>query len=482
MPNSQAQPISLRNHANGVVLHSSVDEFLVPEGSVSFATNVHFDRIGGVKVRPGYSIVGSQISSGHPIVGLHQFTDEGTGTDDQLIAVCNTTAYYLGGGTWTSKRTGLTADADADFTNFVDQVFMVNGSDATTVWNGSAAGSFVSTGNALSAPVGKYIDNFRSRVWIGNIASYPSRVQYSSVADGSGGILWTGDDAGYVDIAPGDGEDITGIIKFINALLVFKKNFTYRIFSVNETDPDPKIFVGTHSHKSITLAKDGVYFHHPSGIYQMQSSGAAKEISRPISEALENMASSYYSKVSSWDDNDHVYFSIGDTMIEGESISNCVLRWTISTQVWTVYSYPSDFRVGAKYDDGNSISRVVGDDDGNVYTINSGSTDNGSAINYRLDTKSYTLSGLRSETKTVRKLTALHENLSGASFGWKNGSHSFNEIQPIGDLDSQESTFDNQDIKGTRIKFCLYGSTKDTDGLFQGVELLDWLNEGVLDY
>lgn len=478
MPENQS--VSLRNHSNGVILGSSVDEFLMPEGSVSFAVNFNFDRIGAVQVRPGSAIIDNQITSGHAIVGLHQFTDEGTGTDDQLIAVCDTVAYYLDSGAWTSKRTGLTADAEADFTNFVDEVFMVNGADATAVWDGGA-GSFSTSGNAASAPVGNFIDNFRSRVWIMNVSGHPSRVQYSSVADGSGNIAWTGDDAGYIDVSPGDGEDITGGIKFSNALLVFKKNYTYRIFSINETDPDPKIFVGTHSHKSITLAKDGVYFHHPSGIYRMRSTGAAEEISRPINSIIQSVSRSYYSSVSSWKDNDHVYFSLGDVTADGETISNCVARFTISTQVWTIYSYPYQFRVGTDYDDGSNILQVVGDSDGNVYTYNSGTSDNGTAIYYRLDTKAYTMSGLRSQRKTITKLSALHENLVGAQLGWKNGYHSFNEIQPIGELGEQESVFDNLDVEGNRIKFSVIGSSKEQSGVFQGLEVINWINEGVLD-
>lgn len=478
---SRNQPISLRNFANGVVLESSVDEFLVPEGSVSYVLNFNFDRMGSAAVRPGVTALGDQLTSSKVITGLHQFTDEGTGTNDQLLAVCGTKLEYLSGGSWTDKRTGLTDGANADFTNFVDQVFMVNGNEATAVWDGDPANSFVTTGNAASAPIGNFIENFRSRVWIANVSGNPSRVQYSSVADGSGNISWTSTDAGYVDIAPGDGEDITGAIKFSSALLVFKKNFTYRIFSVNETDPDPKIFVGTHSHKSITLAKDGVYFHHPSGIYRMASTGSAIEISRPIAAILDAVPRSYYSKVSSWKDNDHVYFSLGDITLEGETISNCVIRWTISTQVWTVYSYKNEFRVGCDYDDGSSIVQVVGDDDGNIYTFNSGSSDNGSPIYYRLDTKAYTLSGLRSETKTVKRLAVLHSELPEAQIGWKNGNHSFNEIQPIGELADQESVFSNQEIRGNRIKFSISGSTKLQSGVFQGIEILEWLNDGVLD-
>jgi hypothetical protein len=236
----QYPPIVLRDFHNALIQESVVSEFMLPEGTVSGVKNFHFDIIGKAKLREGVTIVGAQITDNKSIVGLHQFLDQGTGTDDKMIAVCGTVAYYLASGTWTSKRTGLTTDKKARFTNFVDLVFMVNGADAMNSWNGAAAGSFGTT-NCVDAPAASFIDNFRTRVWAANTAANPSRLYYSSVADVSGGILWTGDDSGYIDISPGDGEDITAIKKFSQFLLVFKNNYTYRVYSKNDTEPDPYI-------------------------------------------------------------------------------------------------------------------------------------------------------------------------------------------------------------------------------------------------
>ena len=108
----------------------------MPNGAVNEAINVHFDKMGSVQLRKGLTLLGNQISAGNTILGLHQFLDEGSGTNDQLIAVVDTVAYYLASGTWTSKRTGLTANKKARFTNFLDSVFMVNGTDAMNTWDG----------------------------------------------------------------------------------------------------------------------------------------------------------------------------------------------------------------------------------------------------------------------------------------------------------------------------------------------------------
>jgi hypothetical protein len=478
MENNQ-QPILIGNlGSSGVIMEGVVSDSLMPEGAISWAINVHFDRIGAATVRDGITIIGSQLVDNKSILGLHQFLDTGTGTNDRLIAGVDTTWKALVSGVWTNKRTGLTADKKARFTNFVDLVFGVNGTDAMNSWDGGA-GNFGTT-NCTSAPAAAFIDNFRTRVWAAKTSGNPSRLFYSTVADGSGAITW--DTATqYIDVAPGDGEDITGIKKFGTSLYVFKNSFVYRIFSINQTEPDPVITIGTYSQESVVVTKDGMYWHHPTGIYKLQKGGASPiEISRPINDIIKNITKANYTEVAGWSDSDHVYFSVGNISVYGLTITNCVIRWTISTETWTIFSYASTLLVGSSYDDGTTISVTVGDNDGNIHTFNSGTTDNGTAIMFELETGWKNLTGLRSERKTISKLVALNENMSGANLGWRNGKMHRQEIQPIGEITSQESVFPRLKIEGNRIKLSIRGNSSNGSSVFQGWEVLDWSNDGVI--
>lgn len=484
-------PLIKRVYNNGIVMDDNVvDEFIAPQGTVSLVVNCHFDKLGAVKVRPGTTRLGTaQIVNNKGIKGLYQFLDEGTGTNNQLIAVCDTAAYYLNSSSvWTSIRASLTTDKKARFASFLDSVFMVNNSEATAIWNGDTGGSFVTTGNALSAPIGKFVDVFKNRIFIANNNTNPSRITYSSVPS-SGTILWSGTDSSFIDISPGDGEDITAIKRFSKILWIFKENFMYPLYSINQTQPDPTIMVGTYSQESVTVAKDGMYWHHPSGIYRLRSGeGQPKEISKPIYGIIKNITLANYTEVASWYDNDHIMFSVGNvTLDNGLVISNCVLRWTISSETWTVYSYPSPYIVGAQYNNGTNIVRVVGDDDGYVYTYDSGQTDNGSSatngtpIFFHLETQFQSLSPLRSEQTTIRIISALHENASGTKFGYRADNDSVNEIKPIGTLSERtETIFTNQNIKNHRVKFVLTGTSIGTPWTFQGYEIIDWQNNGVV--
>lgn len=460
-------------------MENVVDESLMPVGAVNWAKNLHFDRIGATSVRDGITLLGTQIVDNHGIKGLHQFLDTGTGSDDKLLAVCNTSVYALSSGTWNAKRTGLTADTKARFTNFVDLVFMVNGVEAMQSWDGGA-GNF-STTNVADAPIATYIDNFRSRVWIAKTSSFPSRLFYSSVASITGTITWNVTTQ-YIDVAPGDGEDITGIKKFGTGLYVFKNSAVYRIFSINQSEPDPQISVGTYSQESVTVAKDGMYWHHPSGIYRLRKGETNPvEISRPIYDIIKNVTRANYSEVAAWNDDDHVYFSVGNVSVYGITVSNCVLRWTISTEIWTIYSYAQNLIVGNIYDNSSTIDRVVGDDDGNIYTFNSGNTDNGVAINYELETRWLNISGLRSENKTIKQIVAIHENMKGAKVGYRDGNKHRFEIEPVGtgELTDQESVFNSLSITGNRLKLSVRGISSNGSSVFQGFEITDWSNEGI---
>lgn len=476
------EPIIIRNiGSSGVILDAVVDEFLMPTGAVSWAVNGHFDRIGAFTTRLGITQLEEQISDNNSILGLHQFLDTGSGTNDRLIAAVSTKWSALVAGTWTDKRTGISA-AKARFTNFVDMVFGVNGVDAMASWDGGA-GNFVTNTNVTSAPAATYIENFRTRVWAARTTANPSRLYYSSIANASYAIVWTGGGGeGFIDIAPLDGEDISGLKKFGTALYVFKPSTVYRIFSISESEPDPVIFTGTYSQESINVAKDGMYWHHPTGIYRMRN-GETKpsEISRPVNDIIQAIPLSYYDDVSSWSDSDHVYFHIGTVSIYGITLANCVLRWTISTEVWTISAYASAFTVGATYNDGTTINLVVGDNDGNVHTFNSGTTDNGVPIFYSLETRWLAISGLRSEDKTIRRMIGLHENMQNTKVDWRNGSMGRNELQEVGLLAGQETTFKNLNIRGNRIKFSLSGVNVGAPAIFQGFEIIDWLNEGVTE-
>lgn len=461
---------------------SAVSKTLMPLEAVQESLNFDFDVIGCVRTRKGLTRLGNQIAAGTNIVGLYEFRDSGSGSNSQIIAVNGTVAYYLSGSTWTSKRTSLTSGAKARFTTFLDYVFMVNGNEATAIWDGAAGNSFVTTGNAASAPVGQFVENFRSRVWIAGNSTYPDRLYYSSLpsAVATPVITWDTTVTGgqWFDISPSDGENITALKRSKSTLLVFKQNHIYRVASINETEPDPKINVGTYSQESVVESDDGTYFHHSSGFYRY-SDGGVKRISQPIQDIVENITLANYSNITGWleTDGNHICWSVGNVTYKGVTYNNLVVRYTISSQVWTHRSYPYQIRFSSRYNDGSNLYMVVGDSDGNVLKVNTGNTDNGTNIIYSLITRPYTLDGFLSTRKNISKMNAIHDNLQGGKLEWQADNALVNEWNKLGVIDGQVKKPMTTDVKGREIKFRLTGVSQGEPASFYGFEVLEGTTE-----
>ncbi len=457
---------------NGIVREAAVDESLSPADSVELAINVHFDRIGAVTRRDGLTRLGSQITAGTAVLGMGFFRNN-AGTIFAGLAKVGTVVYANTGSGWTSVRTGLTAAGKARFTNLVDYAFMVNGNgnEVAASWPGS--GSFGST-NIASLPKGDYIENFRNRIWIADASV--DKLYYSDVVTTSNTI--TGGTS-FLQISPNDGERITGLWRHPRALLVFKENHIYRVFNTNSTDPDPSIMRGTYSQESIVEAKDGISYHHPTGFYNFVFDGAQEEISRPIIDIIRAIPRSQYRLIAGWADEDHKYWSIGDITLNGISYTNLVCRRTISTKVWTVYSYPSEIRSSTLYDNGSSLLvPLLGDDNGNTLELNTGTDDFGTAVFYDLITHWQYFTAIKGAMKKLTKIAIVHENMTGAKIMYQldneHQQNTTNSWHPITDITKQiyqEGSLSAQNFK--RIRFRISGNSSGTPFIFRGMELLD---------
>lgn len=468
-----AEKLSLPPYSKGMVREAAVDSPLSPPDSVELSLNLHTDTVGAMKLRKGLTLLGSQITASTPILGIGNYRNN-AGSTYRALAKCGTTLQGYNGTSWSSLRTGLVAASKMRYTNFVDYTFMVNGNGA----NGDAIktydGSSIGTTNTASLPKGDCIENYRSRIWVAD--NSVDKLYYSDVVTTSNTI--TGGSS-YIQISPADGEKIRGLKRTSRALLVFKENHIYRVFNINSTDPDPSINRGTYSQESIIESKSGIHYHHPTGFYDYVDGGEQKEISRPIIDIIQAIPRAYYDNVSGWADEDHLYWSIGDITLGGIVFNNVVCAKTLSTENWTIYSYGSEIRSAGLYDNGTSLIQLVGDDNGNVLQFNTGTTDNGSAIFYDLQTHWLYFSQIRTSNKSFTDIASLHENAQGGNLEYQLDTDAPNKWRPIGTLTRALSQQDSINAKNfTRIRFRFYGNSVGSPFLFRGWELLNLLIEG----
>jgi hypothetical protein len=450
--------ITLPNWRDGIVRESAIDEVLATPSSCQYAQNLNFDRLGAFQTRNGLTKIGNTIEA-FPVLGMHNYVNN-AGDTYRLFAKVNTSIYAYNGSTWTAVLTGLGASDKARFTSLVDYTFVATGGEIK-----SSAGSTFGTTNTGDLPACDFIENYRSRLWA--LDSANDKLYYTDVVNTDGTISGG---TSFIQISPQDGGKGTGLKRYQRALLVFKTNNIYRVFSINSTDPDPFISIGTYSNESIVETKNGLYFHSPTGFYRYNDTSFPEEISRPIIDIIQAIPRSYYENICGWTDGDYIYWSIGDITLNGVSLSNVVCRRTISKEVWTIYSYAEEIRSACQYDDGTNLITVVGTDVGNVHHFDYGNDDNGTEIHYSLETHYYYISNIKSDIKKIKEISALFENAQGAMI-----SYSINddkEWKPIGNITESLSQVIGFESEFVRIKFKISGTNKGNTLIFRGLELI----------
>ena len=486
---SPLEPQSIRNLGiYGVIRPAEVDDVLIPDGAVTEAQNFHFDRKAAPTTRPGMVTLGATVLTARPVFGLHN-AQAGT-----AIAVfsngSSATIYSFSSGAWGVSLDGGTASVAVRFVDFGSYTiavnFMYNTYTSMRFWNAGSSRHWHNTGNPINPQhMWGYANNlgevYKSKIYLAGDTSSEgnkSRLYFSSVISTAGVITWS-PTLDFVDINPGDGESITGLKRFSLELCVFKPNYVYR-FTTSAVEPDPLIKIGTRSHESIVEGKRGLYFHHDTGFYRYNGEYPT-EISRPISDIVAAILFSKFSSIAAWNDDDHIYWSIGNVTISEtqESViwKNVVLRYTESSDLWTIYSYANDILRGLTYTTGTTLTRIVGTDHGVVATLNSGVTDLGEPIKCRLRTKFYYINGAATR-KFITRMAAYAEKAQGAIIMYQ--VDDTNKWETVGQMRQFFNLFENLSLRFHRIKFQVTVMTRSEAMIFQGFDILEGINEGIV--
>jgi len=477
----------------GLIREAEVDSSLIPEGGVTEVVNFHFDRKSAATTRPGITTIGATLSAGQSCIGLHNI-QSGTAIA-VFVSSGSATVFERQSSSWNAIGVGIGA-SELRFVDFANRtIFFGPAESSIKVYAGSNFDS--NSGDPINPDDLWYTNGdtnagylrvqfgeaYKSRVYLAgdnNFEGFGSRLWFSSVISSSGNITWT-PSTDFVDINPSDGENISALKRYSLELLVFKPNYTYR-FRTSGVDPDPLIRVGTRSQESVIEGKRGLYFHHDTGFYRY-SGGYPVEISRAISDIVDAIPFGQYDNIASWKDSDHIYWSLaGDVTVPGvkksETFTNVVLRYTESSDVWTVYSYGFVIGRGGPFITGTTNSIMVGLNNGVVSQFNKGTTDDGEPIKYRMSTKWYEWEGIENQ-KFIRKMVAVAEKGMGMNVMYQVDVEDNNWITLSKDLRELVTIINNPTERFNRIRFRVAGVTKNESAVFMGLEIIEGTNEGL---
>ena len=467
----------------GVIRSSQLNDTVCPENSVQLALNMNFDRIGSMVTRNGIATYATSLAGEVQSFGVLNIQ----GGNKRLFGQVGADISVWNGATWTSVDTG-SVTTKARFSQFLNRVWRVNGNagDKPETSNG---GTFDTTDVPATLPAGDFIQaGFDGRVWIADASTdilyYTDIVQSTDGTSYVSPLTFTLTTNFIAKFSPQNGESITGLFRVPKALLLFKQNHIYRIYSTTNVDPYPAYNVGTYSQESIVQGKDGIYFHHSSGFYKFTYDTQPTEISRRVSDFVKAIPRANYGDVVGvYDGYDAIKWSVGAVTVGGVTYSNCQMRYTLSTQVWTIYDF-GDVAIKALvlYDDGTTIEQIAGIDDGQIGKLDSGNTDLGAAIKYDMIDRWRSFTEMYSHTKDAAGFAIMTENAGGALVQYQSDKERVNKWHDIDTIKNNYATlFPNaltEDFNQIRLR--IRGDSTGTPIVFNGIEMLK-LNDAGYD-
>ena len=474
----------------GVIRSAQLNDTVTPENSVQIAINMNFDRVGAVQTRPGVTAYSPQRTGAIMAFGslqrygpLMNIIYSQVGADiSALIA-----------GVWTTMRTLSTGANKARFGEFLNRIWMVNGNNGDVPMT-SGGGTFDTTYVPANFPKGDFIScGFEGRVWVADVSSdavyFTDIVQFTPPNT----YNFTYDPvANYVkNLSPHDGQYITGLFRVPRALLVFRTDSIIRIYGAYSVDPYPAYNVGTYSQESIVQAKDGIYFHHSSGFYKFTYDSQPTEISRRVIDFVKAIPVANYENVKGvWDGFDNIMWAVGPVTVEGVVYSNCVMRYTISTQVWTIYDYPMPAKgqtpagtitAMIRHNDDFNIMSLMGTSNGLIGWMDHGTTDFGDSIYYELIDRWRSYTEMYSRSKNISGIMVMTENAAGARLEYqieKSPTDVWTYIDTVkNEYDALFPNANTDDFNAIRLR--ISGNTSGEPMVFAGIEILSIQDKGL---
>lgn len=391
------------------------------------------------------------------------------------------------GGAWVSRRSGLAEVSKPRFSQYLNYIWMVNGNeqiggDPVATSDGGNFGTDLVPDNF---PPGDFIHaGFEGRVWVANktlgIIYYTDIVQFIPPVTY---LLTFNPQVNFIStISPQTGQQITALYRVPRALLVFTEDTITRIYGASSIDAYPAYNVGTYSQESIIETKTGIFFHHSSGFYQFDYGSQPVEISRRIIDFVKAIDREFYEDITGvYDGFDNVEWSVGQVVVEGVVFSNCVLRYTISTQVWTIYDYTgNEITAMIFYDDGEEINHLMGTEEGKTGAMDTGTTDFGEPFYYEFIDRWRSYTEMYYKTKSISGFSVYSENAAGANLMYQKQKSGPNAWLPIGTVDENNNSLlpnsGTQDFDVMRLR--LAGNTKGAQVVVHGIEITQLVIKG----
>lgn len=363
------------------------------DNELALLRNAIIEDNGEVKKRGGQILVGNDVAS-TACLGLVKYGHSTQG--NTLLALFNDTLRKFSGGVWVAVGAAYTANLPTFFVIANDLAFVLNGTDRIRYYN-IATGVVTVFGAGASDPplskIGIWIKNRMFLVDEGNTSS----IRYSNSGDP---LVYPA--ANELSVNKKDGQRIIAIIAFRNDLIVFKEE---SVWALNMAGADPLTdwvisavdsTYGTKSPRSVRQLGGDILFLDQYG--QVRSLNrtqldvlqtGARPHSDTVRPTLDTLNKAQIAKVAAgvWKDDYLLAFSSGTSIYNDKVlVYNTRQKSWVEYTGWNVSCWERfgisdvDYLIAGE---ASSASRI--------YRCYSGTSDNGTAIDFDLQTKGYDL-------------------------------------------------------------------------------------------
>jgi len=339
--NVQIKPIF-----SGVIMEEIYSQYASPDDSLSYAENFQNDTIGTMTSRQPFV----------PISGIAPSAPLSAYVVNNLVNQDKTLIYWKQGNRDLCQDTLITSGSQTTYGTFFNSATIRDRFDVIQnvllITNyGGASAVYTHTGNTTTPaaldtkfPVSCNIISagFVGRIWGTGENIAACNLYYSDVIPSTGILSLTTAVQQFLRINANNGDYITALVRTQEVLYVFTNNGIFRVFSTQSQDNASISTVGTPCQEAVVKTKQGIFFYHYSGVYSL-GGGAPQEISRVIYPIIERVPVANQKNVFGWFDEDHAYWYLG--ALTGMTLNRYyIIRYTISTGVWTVYSTLTDIK------------------------------------------------------------------------------------------------------------------------------------------
>jgi hypothetical protein len=389
------------DNLQGMIQRQDMDK--IPLNYSPLLVNVSNSKPGTWGKRSGSVILGTD-TGGNGVDGLIAFSKLDGTTELSVIRGTNLELYDTTTDSWTGSILASYPNSNVEGVNYRGQKYWV-GAGLNLSYEDST-GTLTAVGTAGNRIKAKCMAVAQGTLFVGNVTeiggssvSYQNRVYYSLFDETNnipGHQLYEDDETmttstRFIQLP----EPVVALFSnsAIGQIIIFtaRKAYTFDIrYAENGTGVISLFGVGCANQRSIGECNDWMIWMDRRGrIWSWGGAGKPENISWDIQDdtyadsLIDNISRSNLSSICFGADGNEFYFSVGNITFRGRSFTNCLIRGFLAQTaqvLWSLYTLPYKPLIFTNTIISNKEVLVCGCSDDNVYLLNTGTNDNGTAI------------------------------------------------------------------------------------------------------